>query len=59
MPATLGHASPLPGGADDAKTTTGRVGGAGRYNPGIGRPRRLAGRRLDAAGIHRQWGDTP
>jgi len=44
---------------DDAKTTTGRAGGAGRYNPGIGRPRRLAGRRLDAAGIHRQWGDTP
>jgi len=39
---------------DDAKTTTGRVGGAGRDNPGIGRPRRRAGRRLDAAGIHRQ-----
>jgi len=44
---------------DDAQTTPGRVGGAGRYNPGIGRPRRLAGRRLDAAGIHRQWGDMP
>jgi len=35
------------------------LSGTGRYNPGIGRPRRLAGRRLDAAGIHRQWGDTP
>jgi len=33
--------------------------GIDRYNPGIGRPLRLAGRRLDAAGIHRQLGDTP
>ncbi len=38
---------------DDAQTTTGRVGRAGRYNPGIG-PAALP----DAAGIHRQWGDT-
>ena len=30
-----------------------------RYNPGIGRPLRLAGRRLDAVGIHRRPGDTP
>jgi len=55
---------------DDAQTTIGRGGGAGRDNPGIGRPRRLAGRRvdaawtprgrrLDAAGIHRRWGATP
>ena len=44
---------------DDAQTTTGGVGEADRYNPGIGRLRRLAGRRLDAAGIHRQLGDTP
>ena len=44
---------------DDAQTTTGRVVGIDRYNPGIGRPLRLAGRRLDAAGIHRQLGDTP
>jgi len=35
------------------------LSGIDRYNPGIGRPLRLAGRRLDAAGIHRQLGDTP
>jgi hypothetical protein len=45
--------------AGDAQTATGRVGGADRYNPGVGRPRRLAGRRLDAAGIHQHIGDTP
>jgi len=44
---------------DAAQTTTGGVVGVGRDNPGIGRPLRLAGRRLDAAGIHRQWGDKP
>jgi hypothetical protein len=43
----------------DAQATTGRVGGADRYNPGIGRLRRLAGRRLDAVRIHRRSGDTP
>jgi hypothetical protein len=32
--------------------------GIDRYNPGIGRPLRLAGRRLDAARIHRESGDT-
>jgi hypothetical protein len=46
-----------------APATPGRrpaaLSGIDRYTPGIGRPLRLAGRRLDAAGIHRQWGDTP
>jgi len=55
----LGRVSQLPGGAGSAQTTTGGVVGVGRYNPGIGRPLRLAGRRLNAAGIHRQLGDTP
>jgi len=32
--------------------------GIDRYNPGIGRPLRLAGRRLHAARIHRESGDT-
>jgi hypothetical protein len=41
------------------QATTGRVGEADRYNPGIGRLRRLAGRRLDAVRIHRRSGDTP
>jgi hypothetical protein len=41
-----------------ARTTTGRVGEADRDNPGIGRLRRLAGRRLDAVRIHRESGDT-
>jgi hypothetical protein len=33
------------------------TGGIDRYNPGIGRPLRLAGRRLDAVRIHRESRD--
>jgi len=42
-----------------AQAATGRVGGADRYNPGIGRLLRLAGRRLDAVRIHQAPRDTP
>jgi len=35
------------------------LSGIDRYNPGIGRPLRLAGRRLDAVRIHRDLRDTP
>jgi len=35
------------------------LSGIDRYNPGIGRPLRLAGRRLDAVRIHRELRDTP
>jgi hypothetical protein len=55
----LGRVSPLPGGAgrrpdDDRRRWRGRPRQP-RYRPA----RRLAGRRPDAAGIHRQWGDMP
>jgi len=33
------------------------LSGIDRYNPGIGRPLRLAGRRLDTGRIHRKLGD--
>jgi hypothetical protein len=46
-----------------ARTTPRRrpaaLSGIDRYNPGVGRTLRLAGRRLDAADIHRESGDTP
>ena len=48
-----------PAAPDDAKPSIGGIRRVDRYNPGIGRLRRLAGRRLDAAGVHRQLGDTP